>query len=91
MQVMSNGRVRRSGAEWREVLDRQNASGLSAEEFCEREGIRLGSFARWRHKLGTGRVAREFVSVRPMAPATTAPAWTLEVILPNGCRLRFGA
>jgi putative transposase len=91
MQVMSNGRVRRSGAEWREVLDRQNASGLSAEEFCEREGIRLGSFMRWQAKLAAGRVAREFVSVRPVSPAMTAPSWSLEVILPNGCRLRFGA
>ena len=91
MQVMSNGRVRRSGGEWREVLDRQKASGLSAKEFCEREGIRLGSFMRWQRKLAAGLVAREFVSVKPMAPATTAPAWTLEVILPNGCRLRFGA
>jgi hypothetical protein len=91
MQMLSNGRVRRSEAEWREILDRQKASSLGAEEFCESEGLHLGSFMRWQRKLTADRAAREFVSVRPMAPVAASPSWTLEVILPNGCRLRFGA
>ncbi len=39
MEIMSNGRVRRSGTEWRKILDRQSTSGLTEEEFCKKEGI----------------------------------------------------
>jgi hypothetical protein len=39
-------------AGWREILGRQEQSGLSAREFCQREGIAVGSLYRWRSRLG---------------------------------------
>lgn len=86
MQVMSNGRVRRSQAEWAQILESCKASGLDAEEFCRREQIRVGSFLRWQRRLQVTGALSDFVSVVPAAP-TRAP-WTLEITLPNGCQLR---
>ena len=87
MQVMSNGRVRRSQAEWAEILKSCKASGLDAEEFCRREQIHVGSFVRWQRRLQVTDALSDFVSMVPAAPARAS--WTLEITLPNGCQLRF--
>ena len=48
-------RIRRSEATWRELFSRQAASGLTASEFCRREGIDKNVFHRWRVALlGSG-------------------------------------
>lgn len=48
-------RIRRSEATWRELCSRQAASGLTASEFCRREGINKNVFHRWRVALlGSG-------------------------------------
>ncbi len=41
MQLMSNGRVRRTDIEWRVILARWKKSGLSPVEFCKKQDIRL--------------------------------------------------
>ena len=41
----------RSEGEWRGLLSRHAASGLSVEAFCRREGISKASFYRWRSLL----------------------------------------
>jgi len=85
MQVTSNGRVRCSEAEWREIITRYEASGLGTREFCRREPLHLTSFLRWQRKLATG--GGDFI---PVTSASAAPtAWRLEITLPNGCQLRF--
>jgi len=46
-------RRRRLGADaWRAILGRLAESGLTAAEFCEREGISPASLYQWRSKLG---------------------------------------
>lgn len=40
---------------WRDLVARQVASGLSAREFCEREGVNLWSLYGWRSRLRRGR------------------------------------
>ena len=87
MQVMSNGRVRRSETEQRQVVSRWEKSGLTPAQFCRREQIRLSSFLRWRQKERPAAGASEFVAVTP--PPTASPSWALEITLPNGCHLRF--
>ena len=47
MRVTSNGKVRRSKAEWRAICERFVNSGLGPKEFCHREAIALGSFKKW--------------------------------------------
>jgi putative transposase len=43
---------RRSAQTWCEAVARFSGSGLSEEAFCEREGLGLKLFHRWRSKRG---------------------------------------
>lgn len=87
MKIASNGRVRRSEAEWRELFSRYEKSGLNAREFCGKEGIGHESFRRWRIKLSTEPEQSAFVPVtsEPSSP----PSWVLEITLPDGFSLRL--
>ena len=90
MQVMSNGKVRRTKDEWREILARWKRSGVAPEEFCRKQDLRLSSFRRWQERLDNDSARMQFVALTPEEPAaTTAPPWVLEVTLPNGVQLRF--
>jgi hypothetical protein len=87
----------RSSSEWKELLKRQEQSGLSQREFCRRESVSLSSYSRHRREL----LARSnaFVELRPSdieplpqsEPSSTVQGepWSVEVALPNGCLLRF--
>jgi hypothetical protein len=39
---------------WRNIIRRQQASGLSALAFCRRAGVPQSSFFAWRKRLGSG-------------------------------------
>jgi len=79
--------IRRSEAEWRDLVTRFAASGLGAREFCKEEGISDESLRRWRIKLGTGRERSAFIPVtRAASPPST---WTLEIDLPGDCHIRL--
>jgi hypothetical protein len=92
MLVQTNGKVRRSRAEWRKIFERFEASGLSMAAFCRREGIAKGSFSRWKHcfRASEGEKA-DFVEVSP--PVEPSPAFLeageMELVLPGGVRLRW--
>ena len=94
MQVLSNGRVRRTEAEWKEIVARWEKSGLKPRPFCRREQIQLSSFLRWQRKGQAGAPAaalsEEFVQVTvPVSKPSSDSSWVLEITLPNGCELRF--
>jgi len=90
MEVTGNGRVHRSESEWRELISRWEASGQSLREFCREQEIQISSFQRWRQKLAGSSTARDFVSVRrSTVPPAPSASWALELVLPNGCILRF--
>jgi hypothetical protein len=88
MQVNTNGRVQRSAAEWREIIERYRQSGMGMKEFCVQEGLTLSTFEEWyrRQRRAEPRPGR-FVEVKPLG--TTAGPWAVEVELPNGVRLRL--
>src|ERR1700722_12432514 len=44
-------RQRRSESAWREIVARQEQSGLTVAEFCEREGMKAASLYGWRVRL----------------------------------------
>lgn len=48
------GRQQRSESAWRELVDRQEQSGLSVAQFCEREGGKSASLYGWRSRLREG-------------------------------------
>ena len=44
----SKTRTRRTAAQWRSIMARHDASGLSCEAFCAAEGIGRSALRRWR-------------------------------------------
>lgn len=46
-------RVRRSAAQWRELIDAQRDSGMSQKAFCNEHGLALGTFVRWKSRLAS--------------------------------------
>jgi transposase-like protein len=44
-------RQRRSESAWREIVTRQEQSGLAVTAFCEREGLKSASLYGWRMRL----------------------------------------
>lgn len=100
MRVLSDGRVRRSEAEWRAVMDRYETSGLSESAFCRRAKLSRSSFVKWKRRLADGgRSSPAFVEWIPPAPAPgepeveRAPAQSgeFELQLPGGAVLRWRA
>jgi hypothetical protein len=87
MQVMSNGRVRRTTEEWREILSRWERSGQSPREFCRKQEVQFSSFQRWHQRLDGSPRSSDFVALTPAPPSVSS--WTLEVTLPNGRKLHF--
>ncbi len=63
-------RQRRSESDWREIVARQEQSGQTVQEFCEREGLKAASLYGWRVRLRqepSGRKASPQVSRRARA------------------------
>jgi hypothetical protein len=48
---MASGKAAQRANVWREVIRRQQASGLSIAQFCRQEGLAQASFYNWRKKL----------------------------------------
>ena len=88
MRVTSNGKVRRSIAEWRTICERFVQSGLGPKEFCHREAIALGSFKKWYPRCTEGRPQAEAFVELLSSPLKSEP-WAVEVELPSGVRLRL--
>jgi hypothetical protein len=103
MRVLSDGRVRRTQAEWRELIARFEQSELSITAFCRRSKLSRSSFVKRRRQLGgsarVGRHARSspaFVEwiAPPSAQAAAVKgggAGELELSLPGGVVLRWKA
>ena len=92
MRVLADGRVRRIAAEWRQVFERFEASGLSVLAFCQRERIPRGSFVRWQQRVqAPGPERRPFVelSVPSRAMDSSLAPGEMELSLPGGVILRW--
>ena len=96
MRVLADGRVRRTEAEWRAVLERFEKSGLSLSVFCRRTKLSRSSFVKWRRRLAR-RTSPSPAFVEWIAPvsaegeveAASARAVELELTLPGGVVLRW--
>ena len=94
MRVLSDGRVRRTEAEWRSILARFERSELSMSAFCRQAKIPRGSFVKWRQQLSTsGAAPPAFVEwLAPGAePETASSTGEFELQLPGGVVLRWKA
>jgi hypothetical protein len=103
MRVLADGRVRRTEAEWRGLLERFEQSGLSMAAFCRRSKLPRGSFVKWRRRLGASPGVERYARPSPafvewIAPSAAAAeagkeggAGELELSLPGGVVLRWRA
>jgi hypothetical protein len=98
MRVLGKGRVRRTEAEWRAILERYEANGLSLSAFCRRARLPRSSFVKWRRGVQKPSAAPAFVEwlAPPVAgaePRETAQrgAGEFEFSLPGGAVLRWRA
>ena len=84
---------------WRERIRRQEASGLTIEQFCSQEGIARSKFHAWKRRFRLADVADQRpalpspssflpVTVRLLQHGPTEPP-PIEADLPNGVRLRI--
>jgi hypothetical protein len=79
---------------WGEAVSRQKESGLSAAEFCRREGLRIVRFHYWQKKLsGKSSFAEIHVSdnapVLPLRNDSSVSLPAVEIIFLSGERMRF--
>lgn len=57
--------MRRTPAQWRELLQNQQSSGLSMAAFCRQQDLRQKSFYYWRRKLMKANVVpSDFIHVQ---------------------------
>ncbi len=96
MQVLVDGRVRRSAREWQKIIERYRKSSLSIAAFCEKEEISRGAFSTWRRRLSGDQKKRpafvELTRPRAKSPAaTSAPEREtfFELTFPGGVSLRW--
>ncbi len=88
-------RPRRTETQWKRTFEKYDRSGLTQEQFCEREGLALATFATRRRKLHAAKLApvpAGFVEVcipDQAPPAAQDFAGELVVELPYGVILRF--
>ena len=84
-------RMRYSRDEWRQIIERFGASGLSEAAFCKRERLSPKRFAQWQRKLPRPRAhSASFVELRPANPIPTSQG-EFEITLPGGVSLRWKA
>jgi hypothetical protein len=91
--MASKKRVRRSASEWEQILERQEASGLSQLAFCRQEGISPASFAQRRARRSVPSTrSTPFVEWHvPQSGSHALQPGEMELVLPGGVRLRLRA
>ena len=85
-----------SPEQWQQVIDQQQASGMSQRAFCNTHNIGLSTFTHWKRKLRKAPVSASEKSFEPQEwvelPSSLQPtsqAWHLELGLPGGVTLRM--
>ncbi len=78
---------------WREVIERQQASGQSVVRFCSEEGLALASFHAWKRRLHHQRGTRRTSVKQTLVPVEivndpAAAVGRLEIQWPGGVVLR---
>ena len=95
-------RARRTGAQWRKLIERFERSGQTRGKFCAAHGLALSTFDLWRRKLGETQAAGdeehressfvELTDATELSGSRTAAgtgAWEVELELGAGVVLRL--
>jgi hypothetical protein len=83
-------RQRRSENAWREIVTRQEHSGLTVAEFCEREGLKAASLYGWRVRLRKEATGKKASPARSgQAPVEKIPEEFIDLGAIGAGRSRF--
>jgi transposase-like protein len=77
-------RQRRSGSAWREIVTRQEQSGLTVTEFCEQEGLKAASLYGWRVRLRQQQQQTTSTTTSPTVSKRTGVQKTAEEFIDLG-------
>jgi len=85
----------RSADQWKNLIDDQRNSGLSAPRYCQKHDLGYASFCQWRKKLcATATSPTEqlpaFVEVEAQVGLSANPHWVVELQLGSDTVLRIG-
>lgn len=102
MNPVKPRRLRRTAAQWHNIVEAQLASGLSAPKFCQAQSISYPSFMNWKKKLtsemvsSTEKALPTFIELTPdpdeAVPVAHTPdshALNIELDLGAGIQLRI--
>ena len=80
-----------AGQRWREIVERQQSSGLTVAAFCRDNRVATSSFFAWKRKLFGGDNVRPAAFAEAAVVGTpAAPRASIEVRLRGGLRVRVG-
>lgn len=86
------GAIRRNRSQWAELIEQWRASGQSAREFCNAQGLGYASFCQWRRRLESAGAepadsAPGFVDLSTLSG--TGGRWDIVLSLGGGVELRL--
>lgn len=85
---------RKSAAQWQQLIQQQQASGLSASHFCQQNTISYASFCQWRRRFAVesdsdipaASAPPAFIDLETWLPQNARP-WNIVLRLGNGIEL----
>lgn len=91
---------RRTPSQWQSVVDQQEQSGLSVQQFCSEHSISSASFYKWRQRLSTSEPtqtkepAPSFIDLSTLSSSRdhqndSDKTWHIVLSLGNGVELRL--
>ncbi len=87
-EMTARRRIRRSRAEWQQLIEEQATSGQTQSVFCTSRGISVGSFGNWKRRLVTQAPPDPWVTLGSLS-GHGAGGWDIELDLGDGVCLRF--
>ena len=103
--MASRRNIRRSAANWQQLVDQQKGSGLSATAFCKQNDLPYASFIQWRRRLrhsepscasmprseiGFIELTSPLGQSEPIDRSESPERWLIELDLGAGVQLRIG-
>lgn len=92
--------ARRTQDQWQAIIDQQQQSGITVQQFCTEHAISQASFYKWRQRLAKPQPAHDaespssFIDLTTLSSgrnrhSNTDPSWQIVLSLGNGVELRL--
>ena len=81
-------RVRRTRAEWQQLIEEQAASGQSQTAFCAAHSLSVTNFQNWKSRLKKEATDASWIEVEAV-PTPLSSDWEIELALGGGMTLRL--